>query len=470
MNRRKNVEKLQKGIVEAYKAKDMNRVNQLQMKLMRSLDGRVTAVLNVRQNTGGQTPGVDNVTWSEELDKVKAVEWLGEIMNNPKTYKASSLKTVRIPKPGTEEKRKLRIPTRKDRAAQMLYLMATDPVVECDSDMNSFGFRKDRSTREAVHLRRMKYASRWGPKFFMETDVAKCFESISHSRLRERTPNRLYVNRLEQWLKAGNLERGLAPETNETGTPQGGVVSPMLCNVALNGIERYLAKEGFDRGKGVHCVRYADDIVVTAKDRTTAESVKKPRAEFLKERGLMMKESKTRVGSIEDGFDFLGWNLRRRERDYRYQDSKTSHVFMIMPAKKGIESIQGKMRKIISDNSSREKVVKELNPVIMGWCRYYASSYHSIISFAKLDHYIYTLMVKWEQNHNPKRGMKDRRKKTGENWEWSYEDPATKRKKTRYKPTQMKCKYPDFSVLNKWEQARKTHNPYDPQPGYNKRL
>jgi len=461
--RKENLVRRQKQIALAAKNKDLKRVSQLQIGRMRSLDCRVTAVIAIANNQGGHTPGVDGIKWKEESDIVKAIEWLGEVINNPKKYQASARKTVRIPKPGTDEKRKLRIPTRNDRAAQMVYLIATDPVVECQSDNNSFGFRKNRSTADAVHLRRLRISSKWGPKYFRETDIAKCFDSISHKCRREITPNRPFIPLLDQWLKAGNREMKLT-EAEEMGTPQGGVVSPILCNIALNGMEEHIRKYGCDNYNKGEVVRYADDIVITLADKANVDKVKEGREEFLKVRGLKLKETKTRAGHIEEGFDFLGWNLRRSKRDYRYQTSNTvsDMVFIMTPSKGAVERVKKKMRETIRENRSKMEMVEELNLQLKGWCQYYSSSNHSIIIFSKRDHDLYNLRTKWEKERNPNRTMKERHggHKSGDVWtRWKNESG-----KAIFQPSMIKCSYPSYDRLNYWNENRKTQNPYLTRP------
>jgi len=461
--RKRNVEKRQKEIAEAYRKKDLKAVNRHQVGRIRSLDCRVIAVMAVTSNDGGKTAGVDGEKWREESEKIRAIEWLGEVMNNPNSYQAGRRKTVRIPKPGTEEKRKLRIPTRKDRAAQMVYLMATDPVVECQSDVNSFGFRKNRSAREAVHLRRLRYSGKWIPTAFWETDVAKCFDSISHDRRMEKTPNRPYKALLEQWLKAGSLNMNRA-ESSLVGTPQGGVVSPMLCNVALNGVEEVVRKYKSKENRILDCevVRYADDLVVTLDKPEKAEVVKPAIEEFLARRGLVIKKTKTRLGRLEEGFDFLGWNIKLNQRNVNtkttgYQSDK---VLMMTPSKSALERVRSKLREDIRSDKSRTELVEKVNPRRKGWCQYYASSNHSKGPMATRDHYLYTLITNWETDRNPKINAGARRKKTGDGeWVWKTEKGVE-----RFRPTRMTYNYPSFQQLNNWDKARKIFHPYLSEP------
>jgi len=459
--RKRSVEQRQKDIALAYRAKDTAAVNRIQRGRMRSLDCRVLAVMAVASNQGGRTAGMDGEVWVEDVDKIRTIEWLGEVMNQPKSYKASLRKTVMIPKPGVEEKRKLRIPTRKDRAAQMTYLMATDPVVESQSDANSFGFRKHRSAREAMHLRRLRMSSKWGPTCFWETDVTKCVDSISHSVRRDLTPNRPYIALLDQWLKAGSWEMGHATVQAERGTPQGGVVSPMLCNVALNGLEAVVRQYKSEKRNMRDCevVRYADDFVVTLENMDKAKAVIPAVDEFRGKRGLTTKPSKTRLDTIEAGFDFLGWNRKRVKRE-RPRPGQRDAVLMMTPSKTALARVRDMLREEVRSNQTRPELVHSINPRRRGWCAYYASSSHSKKAFGSRDHYRYTLMKRWELRRNPKRTMAERATKAGQGtWEWKLDDGVT-----RYRPDTKACNYPGYPKLNTWDLGRKTYHPYTSKP------
>lgn len=190
-----------------------------------------------------------------------------EITTKPSAYRAQPLKRVEIPKPGSTEKRPLGIPTLIDRAVQAVYLFAVDPVVEAKSDKNSYGFRKHRSTHDAVAAVRHDLDKKTAPNWVLEADISKCFDRISHDFLMEHTPI-CDKSVLHQWLKSGVM-KGKILEKTEDGTPQGGIISPTLCNITLNGLEKEVALHFPNfRGisAGVHLVRYADDVVVTGKN------------------------------------------------------------------------------------------------------------------------------------------------------------------------------------------------------------
>jgi RNA-directed DNA polymerase len=224
------------------------------------------------------------------------------------------LKRVYIPKKNTKEMRALAIPTIIDRGVQAIYHFGIDPVVETHSDPNSFGFRKYRSTHDAITAIRSLMDKESHPKWILEADISKCFDRIDHDFLMKHTPI-CHKKVLVQWLKSGVMEELNFTDTIE-GTPQGGIISPTLCNIALNGLEKQIAnanpkKKGIS--SGVHLIRYADDMIITSKSQETALKNKLILENFLKERGLQLNETKTLITHIKEGFDFLGFNIRRMD-------------------------------------------------------------------------------------------------------------------------------------------------------------
>jgi RNA-directed DNA polymerase len=281
---------LQDKIVKATRAKNMNLVFKLQRQLINCIEGRALAVRNVVSNNGGGTAGIDNITWETPADRFQAIAWLKEVVSNPKGYKSMPLRRIMIPKMNSDELRPLGIPTMKDRAVQAVYHLAVDPVVETNSDLGSFGFRKGRSQHDAITQLRNGLDKIHSPKYILEADIAKCFDKISHEFLLKNTPI-CDKHVLNEWLKSGYFFEGRYHTTTE-GTPQGGIISPMLCNVALNGLEplirsKYPTNKFVKTGTPkVYVIRYADDIVVTGRNPEILLEVKTLISHFLKERSL----------------------------------------------------------------------------------------------------------------------------------------------------------------------------------------
>lgn len=295
-----------------------------------------------------------------------------------------------IPKPNSKELRPLGIPTLIDRATQAVYQLAVDPVVETKSDPNSYGFRKGRSQHDAIAYIRSWLDKNYSPEFILETDIAKCFDKISHEFILKNIKI-CDQNVLEQWLKCGYVyEDKLFPTTE--GTPQGGIISPMLCNAVLNDLEtkirdKYPLRDTKGYRAKVYVCRFADDIIVTGENENILLEIKEIIKNFLKIRGLEMKETKTSITHINKGFDFLGFNISRKKFNPRLnQNTKQETVLIIKPSKKAIDSINLKIKETIKNNSVMPKLVSELNPIIRGWANYFKISYHSQAVFIKIGH------------------------------------------------------------------------------------
>lgn len=328
----REVNRLQIRIVKATQQKDYNAVKRLQYLLTHSFYAKALAVKRVVTNDGRKTPGVDGVLWNTPAKKMKAVLSLTD-----KGYRARPLRRVYIEKKDKKKKRPLGIPTMYDRAMQALYALALEPVAETTADGKSFGFRKGRCAQDACeYLFNALSRKHISPKWVLEGDIKGCFDHISHDWLLANIP--MDKNILKQFLKAGFIyQRELFP--TEEGTPQGGIISPILANMTLDGIEKKLVERfhtnalgkvdlRFKNAHKVNFVRYADDFVVTAATPELALEAKELIREFLAERGLELSDEKTVVTNIDDGFDFLGWNFR-----------KYNEKLIIKPSKKAVKAM-----------------------------------------------------------------------------------------------------------------------------------
>ena len=279
----RNVSRLQARIVKATQAGRWNRVRALQYLLTHSLSGRMMAVRRVTENSGKRTAGVDGQTWETPERKAQAINELRQ-----RGYKALPLRRVYIPK-SNGRLRPLSIPAMKDRAMQALYLLALDPIAETTGDVNSYGFRKERSTADAIAQCFTVLGKRPSPRWILEGDIKSCYDEISHEWLLSNIPMEKRI--LRQWLKAGFMEKGILYPT-EAGTPQGGIASPVISNLTLDGLEklirdRYPTNTRRSQKAQVNFVRFADDFICTGSTKELLEEEVKPLIEgFLQERGL----------------------------------------------------------------------------------------------------------------------------------------------------------------------------------------
>jgi RNA-directed DNA polymerase len=311
--------------------------------------------------------------------------------------------------------RPLGIPAMSCRAMQALYLLALAPVAETIGDRTSYGFRPERSTADAIehcfNVLSHSYSAQW----VLEGDIRACFDGISHQWLEEHIPMDKSI--LRKWLKAGYIEKHVFHQTEE-GTPQGGPISPALANLALDGLEHQLRMlhPGFHQSRKakVNLVRFADDFIVTGSSKELLENEVKPVVEaFLKERGLTLSAEKTLITHIEDGFDFLGQNVR-----------KYNGKLIIKPSKKSVKAFLSKVRKIVRDHKGATpgQLILLLNPLIRGWARYHQHVV-SKETFQDVDSAIFEMLWQWarKRHHNkPRRWIKDKYFQVHEGRTWVF--------------------------------------------------
>src|SRR5260370_22798688 len=303
----RNVRRLQARIVKATEEKRWGKVKALQRLLTHSFSGKALAVRRVTEHQGKKPPGVDKVVWDTTEKKAQAIHDLRQ-----RGYHPQPLGRVYIPKSNGAQ-RPLSIPTMKDRATQALYLLALQPVAETHADPHSYGFRPERCTADALVYCHTLFSQKNGATWALEGDIKSCFDKISHEWLLAHIPMEKDI--LRKWLKAGYMEKNALHPTEE-GTPQGGIISPAIANMALDGLSQQLL-ERFPRSKQgnspkVKLARYADDFIGTGASKELLEQEVKPFIEaFMKERGLSLSQEKTVITHIEEGFDFLGQHVRK---------------------------------------------------------------------------------------------------------------------------------------------------------------
>ena len=389
------VKKLQMRIVKAHKEGRHGKVKSLQWLLTHSFYGKALAVKRVTENNGKKTAGVDHELWTTPKRKYEAI---GELKR--RGYKPTPLKRIYIPKKNGK-KRPLSIPTMRDRAMQTLYKIALEPIAEITADPNSYGFRAKRCVQDAIEQCFTVLNKSKSPKWVLEGDIKGCFDNISHDWMMEHIPMDKQV--LKKWLECGYIETGRLFPT-ESGAPQGSPISPIICNMVLDGLEERLREKYHKtkrQGKAyfpkVNFVRYADDFIVTGETKELLETGVLPIIqEFLGERGLELSEEKTVITHINDGFDFLGSNVRW------YKDK-----LLIKPSQKNYKAITGKIRSLIKAHPSwnQEILIRQLNPIIRGWVNFHRYNVSSK-AFERLDYDIWRSLWRWCCRRHPKKGHK----------------------------------------------------------------
>jgi RNA-directed DNA polymerase len=385
----RTVRRLQARIVKALQEGRWGKVKALVYLLTHSFGGRALAILRVVSNSGARTPGVDQQLWNTPEAKSTAFDTLTR-----RGYRAQPLRRVYIPK-SNGKKRPLGIPTMRDRAMQALYLLGLDPIGEAQADANSYGFRLWRSCADALVQCHRLLCKRQSPRWILEGDIRACFDQISHAWLLTHVPMDREV--LRQWLKAGYLERDVFFATTD-GTPQGGVASPALANRALDGLqqrlaERFGATRPLRERNRVHLVRYADDFIITGTSAALLRHEVQPLVEqFLSERGLRLSHEKTSITHVEDGFDFLGQNVRR------YGNGKV----LLKPSKRNVRTFLNGIREVIrgaGGSMSAGQLIAALTPKIRGWALYHRHA-SSKRTFAYVDHQIHQALWRWARRRH----------------------------------------------------------------------
>ena len=386
------VRRLQMRIAKATRARRWGKVQALQRLLTHSFAAKLLAVRRVVRNRGRHTAGVDGVIWTTSPQKLNAATSLRR-----RGYRPQPLRRLYIPKKNGK-RRPLGIPTQFDRAMQALYLFALEPVAETQADPNSYGFRPKRSCADAIGQCFIALSRKHSAQWILEGDIRACFDEIGHRWLVDHIPMDKAV--LRKWLAAGYMEEGIVHPT-ESGTPQGGIASPTLANMVLDGLEQ-VALKAAPKNQKVNVVRYADDFVITGASREVLETKVKPAVEaFLRERGLELSAEKTSITHIDEGFDFLGFNVR-----------KYAGKLLITPAKASVKTFLGDTRGFIKSHKTvkTEHLIRSLNRKIIGWTNYYR---HVVAkrTFTYVDHHIFLMLLAWINRRHPNKSNQWKRER-----------------------------------------------------------
>lgn len=419
----------QQEIYTASKKGDIKTIRKIQHKLLDSYEARLLAVRRVTQdNRGKKAAGIDGV---KNLTPEQRLEMVG-CLKFPTASKP--VRRVWIPKPGKKDLRPLGIPTMHDRCLQGLFKLALEPEWEARFEAKSFGFRPGKNAHDAIAA--IKHCITTGEKYVIDADITQCFPSINHTALLNKIGFKgKYRKQLKYWLKAGVIDANVFQRT-EVGTPQGGIISPLLANIALHGLEQHLKTCFSDiptfhslSGKkihhsqvarGLHVIRYADDFVVLHSSREVILRCLEETKKFLSTMGLEISAEKTRLthtlelgeNDTEEfgfdgkvGFDFLGFTIKQFKSTHRsatWKGTKLGYKTLIYPSKKSLAKHQRQLREIIlkkGKNLDQAKLIALLNPVIRGWASYFGvSDANTVGSLSKQDYLMYIKLRKWSRN------------------------------------------------------------------------
>jgi RNA-directed DNA polymerase len=337
---------------------------------------------------------------------------------------------------------------------QALHLLALEPIAETTADLNSYGFRPERSTADAGAQCFISLAQKVSAEWVLEADIKGCFDNISHDWMIANIPTDKAV--LKKWLKAGYVyQNELFP--TEAGTPQGGIISPAAANMTLDGLEAMLLKK-FPKtkqtGRKMNMIRYADDFIITGNSKGWLEQEVKPAVvEFLAERGLVLSLEKTKITNIADGFDFLGWNLR-----------KYNGKLLIKPSKANVKAHIDKIKEVIKANKTAKQanLIRLLNPILRGWANYHS---HVVAkkTFARVDTHVWSMLWRWAVRRHPKKGahwVKQRYFKTRGTRHWAFsatekKEDGTLRELTLFKESD--------TPIKRHVKIKADANPHDPK-------
>lgn len=399
----KAVKDLRQQIYRASQCGDHKKLRSLQRLMLQS---RANAELSVRQvtqiNKGRNTPGTDGLVATTPQERTELVK---ELLQD-QTWKARPAKRVYIPK-AKGKTRPLGIPTIADRCRQAMVKNALEPEWEAKFEPCSYGFRPGRSCHDAISRIFSLAQPQSNKKWVVDADIKGAFDHISHETLLTALDKFPAKKLVKQWLKSGIMEQGIFAKT-EMGTPQGGVISPLLLNIALHGMEQavgvsYKTRRDYTAITSRRAlIRYADDFVIFADTRKEAEAAQAEISDWLRVRGLELSPEKTQIRHLKEGFDFLGFNIRIYPERLTHKDK-----LLITPSKASVQAFKDRLKQEWLDLKGQnvQTVINRLNPILKGWGNYYRHVV-STKTFNSLDDFVHWKSRKWLKHTHPTKPMK----------------------------------------------------------------
>ena len=393
--------KLQRKIAIAYLNKNKRLWSKLQNELVNLKEAKIKAIKQIHKRKSSETSGVDKIVLKGFKGKKVGIEEILTQIQDLKNYEFSAVRRIFIPKKNSKKKRSLGIPTIRDRVVQTLFAMALEPISETMSDRCSFAYRPYRSAKDACqYIWFLLSRQRGSPRWIFEGDIKSFFDNICHEWILNNIPMDKKI--LSKMLKAGVMIEGSYKDT-EKGVPQGGVISPIIANLCLDGLNKTIKKASNNKAT---LVRYADDFIVVSQNYDILDKLITDISKFLKIRGLELNMGKSKITKIEDGFDFVGFHFKEFADSTREIDKKKG-IFLYKPTKESLRKVKAKIKLCVKEHSQLPlwMLFSKLNPILRGWANYYSSS-SAKLTYTRVSKYVFDSIYRMIKIKHPKLNAK----------------------------------------------------------------